>query len=142
MKTTFTATARITINAKRDRVWDALTNPALIKEYLFGTNAVSDWKVGSSITYSGVWEGKPYTDKGKILEAEPDRILKSTYWSGMSGKPDTPENYNTVTYALSESNGQTTLTITQDNNPTKESADHSEANWKMVLESMKKLLEK
>jgi hypothetical protein len=68
--------------------------------------------------------------------------LVSTYWSAFSGLPDSPENYHTVTYALDERDGATTLTITQDNIDTKESADHSETNWKSVLETMKKLLEK
>jgi uncharacterized protein YndB with AHSA1/START domain len=139
---TFTATAKISIRASADKVWDALTNPKLIKEYLFGTEAKSDWKVGSSITYTGVWEGKRYEDKGKIIELVPRKLLKSTYWSSMTGKPDIPENYQTVTYELSEDGGQTTLTITQENNPSAESADHSGDNWKMVLDALKKLVEK
>ena len=36
--------SRITINAPAGKVWQALTDPAQIKQYLFGTNTVSDWK--------------------------------------------------------------------------------------------------
>ena len=136
------ATARIDIAAPAAAVWMALTNPEMIKQYLFGTEATSDWKVGSPITYKGVWQGKPYEDKGTILEVVPNQILKSTYWSGMSGLEDKPENYSTVTYSLSEKGGRTTLTVTQSNNSTKESATHSEGNWKMVLEGLKALIEK
>jgi uncharacterized protein YndB with AHSA1/START domain len=142
MKTTYIAQASIAIQANAEKVWDALTNPELIKQYLFGTDARSDWKVGSSITYKGVWKGKPYEDKGKILELVPNRLLKSTFWSQLSGLADKPENYNTITWELAETNGETTLTITQDNNPTKESASHSEGNWASVLKAMKDLLEK
>jgi uncharacterized protein YndB with AHSA1/START domain len=142
MGTTFAATTSIAISAKAERVWDALTNPRLIKEYLFGTEAVSDWKVGSSLTYRGVWEGKPYEDKGTILELVRNRILKATYWSSSSGRDDTPENYLTVTYQLAESRGGTTLTITTDNNPTQEAADHVASNWSGVLQKLKELLEK
>jgi uncharacterized protein YndB with AHSA1/START domain len=142
MKDTFTATAQIIIRAGVARVWDALTNPKLIKQYLFGTEAKSDWKVGSSITYSGVWEGKSYEDRGTILQLVPNKLLKATYWSSLSGKPNTPENYSTVTYRLSQKDRETTLTVTQDNNPSKESADHSAENWKRVLATMKDLLEK
>ena len=142
MKDTFTATAHVTIRAGAAKVWDALTNPKLIKQYLFGTDCRSDWKVGSSITYTGTWEGKSYTDKGTILELVPNKVLKATYWSSFSGKPDAPENYNTVTYELSKKGGETMLTITQDNNPSRESADHSTENWKKVLATMKDLLEK
>ncbi len=142
MKDTFTATATITIKASPTKVWDALTNPKLIKQYLFGTDTKSDWKVGSPITYTGTWEGKRYEDKGRILAVVPNKLLKSTYWSSMGGKPDAPENYNTVTWELSQKGLETTLTVTQDNNPSSESADHSAGNWKKVLAAMKDLLEK
>lgn len=142
MKGTFTATASITIKANTEKVWDALTNPELIKQYLFGTEASSGWKVGSSISYKGVWKGKPYEDKGKILELVPNKLLRSTFWSALSGLSDKPENYNTITHELLEADRETTLTITQDNNPTKEAADHSEGNWASVLQTMKGLLEK
>lgn len=142
MRGSHVARASIEVNAGADKVWKALTDPKMIKEYLFGTEARSDWKVGSPITYKGVWQGKAYEDKGTILEVEPNRILKSTYWSGMSGLEDKPENYSTVTYELFESNGHTTLGVSQDNNPTRESAEHSRQNWLIVLKGLKDLLEK
>jgi len=43
----FAARKSITINAPAAKVWDALINPELIKQYLFGTEAISDWEVGS-----------------------------------------------------------------------------------------------
>jgi len=138
----FTAAASVTINARAEKVWEALTNPSLIKQYLFGTDATSDWKPGSPITYRGVWEGKAYEDKGTVIKAIPNKLLQTTYWSSMSGLPDQPQSYNTVTYQLSENAGQTTLSIRQDNNPSRESADHSAGNWSKVLQAMKQLLEK
>jgi uncharacterized protein YndB with AHSA1/START domain len=138
----FTAAASVTINARAERVWEALTNPSLIKEYLFGTEAISDWKAGSPITYRGVWEGKPYEDKGTVLKAVPNRLLQTTFWSSLSGLVDAPENYNTITYQLSENGGQTTLSLRQENNPTREAADHWAGNWTKVLQAMKQLLEK
>jgi uncharacterized protein YndB with AHSA1/START domain len=142
MKTDHVAKASITIRADVSSVWDALTNPALIRQYLFGTETTCDWKKGSPITYKGVWQGKAYEDKGVIVDIVPNTRIVSTYWSSMSGRPDTPDQYNTVTYELAQANGQTTVSVTQDNNPTRESADHSAANWTSVLHSMKALLEK
>ena len=113
----------------------------LIKQYLFGTKVTTDWRVGSPITYEGIWEGKAYKDKGKVLLVEPEKLLVSTFWSALSGKPDVPENYQTVRYELSAENGGTHLTITQDNNATQEDANHSAQNWTMVLEEMKKVIE-
>ena len=141
MNTSDVATASTKIHAPASRVWEALTNPELIKQYFFNTEVVSDWKVGSSILYRGEWQGKPFEDKGKILEMEPEKLLVSTHWSPLSGVPDLPENYHTVTYRLEESNGSTEVTISQDKNASVEEKDHSEANWKAVLDGMKKLLE-
>src|SRR6476660_2233383 len=101
------ATAKTTIAAPVAKVWEALTNPALIKEYLYGSEVVSDWQVGSPIVYKGEWQGKPYEDKGTILEIEPNKLLKSTHYSPLSGAEDKPENYHTLTYTLSEADGKT-----------------------------------
>jgi uncharacterized protein YndB with AHSA1/START domain len=141
MSTTPIARATTTINAPASKVWDALTKPELIKQYLFGTEVTTDWRVGSPITYRGEWQGKSYEDKGKILEIEPRKRLVSTFWSSLAGLPDTPEYYKTVRYELAPEGDRTKLTITQDNNATQEEADHSEQNWRMVLDGVKKLLE-
>ena len=114
----------------------------MIKQYLFGTEAISNWKVGDSITSRGTWEGKSYEDKGKILQLIPERIFQSTYWSSMSGTEDKPENYATVTYEIESRSNDTLLTVLQDNNVSKEASEHSEKNWGMVLETMKKIIEK
>jgi uncharacterized protein YndB with AHSA1/START domain len=76
----FIAKATIIINTPPLRVWDALVNPELIKQYLFGTQVVTDWKLGSPITYKGIWEGKTYEDKGNVQQIEPGKLLVSTFW--------------------------------------------------------------
>jgi uncharacterized protein YndB with AHSA1/START domain len=138
----FVAKRSITINAPPAKVWNALTNPDMIKQYLFGTQVTSDWKVGSSIRYKGTWEGKSYEDKGVILQLIPEHMFQSTYWSSMSGTEDKPENYATVIYEIESRPDSVLLTITQDNNSTDEARKHSENNWGMVLETIKKMLEK
>ncbi len=49
----------IEINAPSAKVWAALTDPAIVKQYFFGTNVKSDWKRGSPIIWEGEWEGRP-----------------------------------------------------------------------------------
>jgi uncharacterized protein YndB with AHSA1/START domain len=138
----FIATASVSISAPPSKVWEALTKPELIKQYLFGTEVTTTWQVGSPITYKGEWQGKAYEDKGKVLQIEPERRLVSTYWSSLSGLADTPEHYKKVTYELTPEHGGTRLTVTQDNNATEEAKNHAEQNWRMVLEKLKGLLEK
>ncbi len=138
----FIAKIEFTINATPEKVWEALTKPEIVKEYLFGTNLVTDWVVGGPISYQGEWEGKPYEDKGTVLEFTPPSKIVSTYWSSMGGLPDAPENYNTLTYELESVDGGTKLTLLQDNNSTEEKRDHSQRNWTLVLNKMKEILEK
>ena len=142
MKSELTATASITVNASPERVWEELTTPEDIKQYLFGTDARSDWKEGSSVTYTGEWEGKKYEDKGTVIKSIPNQLLHTTYYSSMSGKEDVPENYADVVYQIETAAGQTILTITQSNNADEKSRDHSQENWGIVLQGLKKVVEK
>ena len=130
-----------TIHASPADIWKALTDPDLIKKYMFDTTVVSDWKEGSTITWKGEWEGKPYEDKGKILRMELYRQLQYSHFSPMSGAEDIPENYHIVTIDLKKEGNDTVVTLTQNNNPDEKAKDHSEKNWNMMLDSLKKLLE-
>src|SRR5437868_2047444 len=69
MKKDLIAKTSVVINAPKTKVWHALINPAAIKQYMFGTTAVSDWHEGSPIVWKGEWQGKAYEDKGVILNS-------------------------------------------------------------------------
>jgi uncharacterized protein YndB with AHSA1/START domain len=142
MKNKITGKASININAPVSEVWEALTTPEIIKKYFFGTNAISDWKVGSPIIFKGVWDGKQYEDKGTILKVVDNKLFQYKYWSSMSGTENKPENYVTITYELSEKNNKTTLAIIQENILDEKMKEHSEQNWRKVLTDLKKLLER
>ena len=113
----------------------------MIKQYFFGTEAISDWKAGSSLIFQGEWEGNSYQDKGNILAAEPGTLLQYNYWSGFSGLEDIPENYSLVTYRLEGDPDHTVLTLTQEGFSGEEAKAHAEGGWAMVLDNLKKLLE-
>lgn len=139
--TNLIVSSSVIINAPAAKVWEVLTTPSTIKLYMFGADVRSDWKVGSPITYSGSWEGKAYEDKGTILKIEPGKVLQTSYWSEVFNLPDLPENYKQVTYTLVENNGQTELTITQDNNTSEKERDRSQKNWDLVLQGIKGVAE-
>ena len=141
MPQNLTATKSTVIAATPQRVWEALTDPAQVKQYMWGSEVVSDWQQGSPLVYRGVWEGKPFEDKGTILEIDPPRLMRTNYFSPLSGKPDVPENYAEVTYPLREVSGGTELTVTQSNIVDEKARDHSEANWGMALEGIRKVIE-
>lgn len=131
----------IEINAPAAKVWQALTDPSIVKQYFFGTNVKSDWKKGSPIIWEGEWDGKSYQDTGTILDIEPGKSVKYNYWSSMSGTENVPENYVDITYDLDEKDGKTILTITQEKIKSEESKKHSEQNWQGVFGKMKEMVE-
>jgi uncharacterized protein YndB with AHSA1/START domain len=141
MKENIIATADISIHAPAEKVWKALVDPKAIKQYMFGTNVVSDWKEGSPILWKGEWQGKPYDDKGVILQLKPGRSLQYSHFSPLSGVPDKPENYHKVTIEISANKDETHVTLTQDNNETEEERLHSAENWGMMLSALKKFVE-
>ncbi|MBV7530391.1 SRPBCC domain-containing protein [Chitinophaga sp. sic0106] len=61
-----TATAEVFIQGDEKQVWKVLTDPAAIKQYMFGTQVKSDWEKGSAIVWQGEWKGQAYEDKGVI----------------------------------------------------------------------------
>jgi uncharacterized protein YndB with AHSA1/START domain len=131
----------ITIDAPATKVWEALTTPELIKEWFFGVDTVTEWKVGSPIIHKGEYQGRPYEDRGTILEFDPPWLLVHSHWSPVSGLPDDPENYQRVSWALSERDGVTELTITEVNLPSEEAKVVSAKSWQTVLENLKRLLQ-
>jgi len=135
------AQAEVVIHASPGRVWQALTEPDLIEKYLFGTHVETNWQPGSPIVYRGEWQGQAYEDKGVVLEVQPEKRLVSTYWSPLSGVPDEPAYYKTVTYELAPEGEGTRVSVTQDNNASPEEAESSSQNWRRVLEGMKAILE-
>jgi uncharacterized protein YndB with AHSA1/START domain len=142
MMADYVATAETQIDAPRDKVWTALTDPQQIKEYMFGSEVVTDWKQGSPIVWKGEYEGNKYEDKGEIVEIEPERRLKVTHFSPLSGQEDRPENYHTLLYELEERGGRTRVSLSQDNNASKEAAEHSQANWEKMLAGLKQVAER
>jgi uncharacterized protein YndB with AHSA1/START domain len=143
-----TAVASISIQATRKSVWNALTDPDLIREYFMGATVSTDWKVGHPISFSGEFEGKAYEDKGEILVVEPEVRMSFSHWSPLAGTQDLPENYHVVDIALRGENGNTNVTLTQSNftggvtEADRASRADYEKNWSATLEGLKTTVER
>jgi len=140
----------VKINASPLQVWDALTNPEQTKKYMFGCETVSDWKVGGPLLWRGSYEGKEMVFvKGNIVDIQPGKFLAYTTIDPNSATvEDVPQNYVTVTYALTSENGNTVLTVTQGDFATvaegekryQETFNNGEG-WNPILIEIKKLVE-
>jgi uncharacterized protein YndB with AHSA1/START domain len=141
MDTTLIIKKERLINANTETVWNVLTNPVEIKKWL-GVQTESDWTPGSEISFSFSWDGKDYTDKGKIIQFENEKIFSYSYWSVFSGLPDAPENYSKIEFVLVPTENGITLKLTHSDFATETMYKHSVKNWNETLDLIKKLCEK
>ena len=135
------AHAETEISASPQQVWDAMTDPEAISRFMFGSKVETDWEEGSPITWSGEYDGRPFQDKGEILEVVENQRLRMTQFSPLSGKDDVPENHHTLDYRLEDRGASTRLTLDQDGNDSAAQAEQFAGNWQMMLDQLKKYVE-
>lgn len=133
----------IDIKAKPDEVWDALTNPEKTKKYFFNSEVHSDWKTGSPIIFKGrIFLIKKYEMQGKIVQIEPQKLLKYTLQNSSDTKT---KSHSTVTDVLTYNNGVTSLSISDDvgqGEGAEKRFKRSEKAWDKILKGLKELVEK
>jgi len=136
------ARAEVIVQAPPTVVWTALTDPEQVRSWMMGTTLTTDWQVGGPITWQGEMDGRPYEDKGEVLEVEAPSRLSMTHYSPLMGQEDRPENYHTVTYTLTPTrDGRTTVALEQDGNDSQEQADQFSQGWQQMLDSLKQTAE-
>ncbi len=129
------------IHASVQDAWDLLVNPARASELWWGSTVESDFTPGHPIVWKGVWEGKPFEDRGTILTVQPPTLLKYSHWAPSFGE-DVEANRNFLTWQLAPEGAGVKVTFRHENIATKEMKDQSEAMWKQLLGRMKDMLEK
>ncbi|MCW7491938.1 SRPBCC domain-containing protein [Leptospira sp. 2 VSF19] len=123
-----------TIPSSLERIWEILTTPKYIKQYLYDTDVISEWKEGSSLIFKGVWEGTPYEEKGKIIVLQRPQTFKYSYFSEFFGLPDLPENYSIIENKLTFADGFVTIHLTQTGFTAEDRREHSLQSWKQCLD--------
>jgi len=135
----------ITINAIPEQVWNALTNPGIMKKWMaepeFELEITTDWRVGHPITIKG-FHHLPFINKGTVLRFEPYRVFKYNYLSSISELPEEPQNFTSIKFRLTPQEQQTLLTVTLKNFPTETIFKHVDFYWNNTLAILKKLVEK
>ena len=136
-----TSKSTILINATKQKVWDALTKPELVKKWQYGSDVITDWKVGSEIRFSVVWENKVFDQWGKILEVIQNELIKYSLFFPRPDLEDKEENYFIMSYIISESENKIRLEILkEDNRPgAVEEKESDEEN--PVLTALKEIIE-
>jgi len=134
----------VIINAIPSTVWEFLTNPQLMKKWMFDTemDIITDWKVGNPITIRvDDWYKTHLENNGIILTFEPNRSLTYSHLSSLSKLPNNIENYSIIDFSLTTKKDQTALTITLSNFPTETIYKHLAFYWSVTIELLKSEIE-
>jgi uncharacterized protein YndB with AHSA1/START domain/DNA-binding transcriptional ArsR family regulator len=131
----------IYIRTTPQKLWDAITNPELTRQYFYGSSVRSDWKVGSPVVHAD-GEGKPMLE-GKILEADPPRRLVTTFAARFNHDAESQKDPpSRVTWAIEPRGEVCKLTLVHDDFES-ETATYKSVGpgWNPVLSGLKTLLE-
>ena len=99
----------IYINADPERVWRAITDGDETVQYYYGTRVVSDWRIGSRVSYDYP-DGKVAAD-GEVLACDPPRRLEMTFLARWDPEVEA-EGPITHVWELEPEDGATKLTVT------------------------------
>jgi uncharacterized protein YndB with AHSA1/START domain len=128
----------IYIKTTPERLWEAITDTELRRQYTFGVGVTSDWTPGSH--YEGVHPMAPTPiTEGENLEVDPPRRLVQSFRALWSDEVKS-EGTSRVTWEIEPVADSCRLTVTHDQL-------HEHANseiyggWPMILSGLKTLLE-
>ena len=134
------------INAPRNRVYAAWTDPAQLKQW-FGPEKVqtrdliADARAGGEFRWDLInSEGEKMTIRGEYRELHPGRKIVFTWqWDD----DETWKNHiSVVTVELADDDGGTELRLTHERLPNEESRDGHNEGWNSVLHKLEKFLNK
>jgi uncharacterized protein YndB with AHSA1/START domain len=133
----------VIINAPRTAVWEALTNPRTIREWMgepgMPIEIDTDWSVGGPIVISGFHHVR-FRNSGTVLSFEPERELRYTHLSSLSGLADEPGNHTVIAFELASAPEGTSLTLTVDNFPDEVIFRHMDLYWRTTMELLGKFI--
>jgi uncharacterized protein YndB with AHSA1/START domain len=130
---------QVYIRTTPERLWKAITDPALTKQYFYDTAVQSDWSAGSPITH--VMPDGKVALRGKILEADPPRRLVHTFAAEHDelARDDRPSR---VTWEIERRGDVCQLTVTHDDfDGETRTFQNVRLGWNLVISGLKTLLE-
>jgi len=127
------------INSTPEKVWNALIDPEVTRQYWWNHHNASDWNAGSR------WEHRDYDDAsrvdivGKVVESDRPRRLVVTW--ALPPNENNKEKTSRVAYDIeSVKDGVVRLTVTHDELDS-EMFEMVSSGWPGVVSALKTLLE-
>ena len=128
------------IRTTPDKLWQALTDPEISKQYFYGGSLISEWRPGSSYAlHDG--DGNVNMLEGKVLEVDKPRKLVHTFLA-VHDDEQRKERPSRVTWQIEPLGEVCKLTVTHDGFvPGSNVLPAISQGWPAVLSSLKTLLE-
>ncbi len=121
------------------KLWEALTDPAFVRQYWLGTVVECGWKKGSP--WRLVYPDGRLADSGEILEIDPPRRIVIR-WQNEWNPELKAEGPGRCTMQLEPMGRAVKLTITHEiDRPESKFIDAVSNGWPLVLSNLKSLLE-
>ena len=134
----------VLINRAPFQVWEYLTNPMLMKEWMgepeMNVEVMTDWKVGNPVLIKGFHNGN-FENKGTVLQFDFPKIIQYSHLSSASRLPDTEVNQSIITFMLTPKERSTLLEIQIENFPTESIHKHVDFYWQGTATVLKTLIE-
>ena len=135
----------INLNAPVKAVWQALTQPELMKAWMSDSEIeiVTTWEVGSPVIVNvqGVSYKPAFRNTGVVLQFIKERVLAYSHLSSLSRLPDKASNYTLIMFTLQQHGEHTLLELDLSNFPTEAHYRHFDFYWMVTLEVFKRFLE-
>jgi uncharacterized protein YndB with AHSA1/START domain len=135
----------IRINAPLNAVWEALTQPELMKSWMSDSEIeiVTTWEVGSPIIINAedVSYKTAFTNTGVVLQFLKNRVLEYSHLSSLSRLPDQAENYTIIKFTLQPEEDHSLLELSLSNFPTESHYKHIDFYWTITLDVLKRFVE-
>jgi DNA-binding transcriptional ArsR family regulator/uncharacterized protein YndB with AHSA1/START domain len=127
------------IRTTPEKLWAALTQPELTRQYYYHTDVITDWKIGSRIEYLRVAPDgkKEIALAGEVLEFAPHTRLAHTF-----SFPSNDDEPTKVTYELEPIGEMVKLTMTHEGFAGETKTYQSiKGGWTPIFDGLKSLLE-
>jgi uncharacterized protein YndB with AHSA1/START domain len=126
----------VDVTASPERVWQAITDPKLTRQYYYGTDIISDWTPGARWTSES--DGHVFLE-GEIVEIEPNRRIVQTFHV-VDEEPASGDLPSRVSWELAPAADGTRLRITHEGQGDA-TLDYTEGGWEHILFGLKSVCE-